>query len=147
RGVLGDEIAQVFAVLHTSNGVDLRVNAPVAGIQTDARRASGVRLDTGEVIPADDVFVGIGAAPVPELAERAGLTVDDGVVVDAALRTSDPDVFAVGDIANHQHPVLGRRLRVEHWATALNQPAAAAASILGEETPYDELPYFFTDQY
>jgi NADPH-dependent 2,4-dienoyl-CoA reductase/sulfur reductase-like enzyme len=85
--------------------------------------------------------------PRTELAEAAGLAVDNGVLVDAALRTSDPAIFAVGDIANHDHPVLGRRIRVEHWATALNQPATAAAAVLGREASYTDLPYFFTDQY
>src|SRR5699024_5094855 len=72
---------------------------------------------------------------------------DNGVLVDASLRSSDPDVYAVGDIANQEHPVLGHRVRVEHWATALNQPAVAAAALLGKGAEYTELPYFFTDQY
>ena len=87
------------------------------------------------------------SGPATELAEAAGLDVDNGVLVDKSLRTSDPDIYAVGDIANHDHPVLGRRVRVEHWATALNQPATAAAAILGEDAAYDRLPYFFSDQY
>src|SRR5699024_7932618 len=73
--------------------------------------------------------------------------VDNGVMVDGTLRTSDADIYAVGDIANHDHPVLGHRVRVEHWATALNQPATAAAALLGDDSPYTELPYFFPDQY
>ena len=93
------------------------------------------------------MVVGVGVRPRTELAEAAGLDVDNGVLVDKSLRTSDPDIYAVGDIANHDHPVLGRRIRVEHWATALNQPATAAAAILGEDAAYDRLPYFFSDQY
>ena len=93
------------------------------------------------------MVVGVGVRPRTELAEAAGLDVDNGVLVDKSLRTSDPDIYAVGDIANHDHPVLGRRIRVEHWATALNQPATAAAAILGEDVAYDRLPYFFSDQY
>jgi 3-phenylpropionate/trans-cinnamate dioxygenase ferredoxin reductase component len=93
------------------------------------------------------VLVAVGARPRTELAEAAGLDVDNGVLVDASLRTSDPAIFAIGDIANHDHPTLGRRVRVEHWATALNQPAAAAAALLGSTAPYRELPYFFSDQY
>src|SRR5690606_21363370 len=85
--------------------------------------------------------------PNTELADAADLDVDHGVLVDAALRTSDPHAYAVGDIANQQHPLLGRRVRVEHWATALNQPTAAAASALGDRTEYTGLPYFFSDQY
>jgi 3-phenylpropionate/trans-cinnamate dioxygenase ferredoxin reductase subunit len=94
---------------------------------------------------ADHVLVAVGAAPNVELAE--GLEVDNGVVVDAALRTSNPDVYAVGDVANAFHPVLGRHIRVEHWANALNQPATVAAAILGKGAAYQEQPYFFTDQY
>lgn len=145
--VLGEKVAQVFADLHTANGVDFRTQAKVTGIITENGRASGVQLAGGEIIPADAVVVGIGVTPVTELAAAAGLAVDNGVLVDASLRSSDPDVYAVGDVANHDHPVLGHRVRVEHWATALNQPAAAAASLLGKDTEYTELPYFFTDQY
>ncbi|MER6671332.1 oxidoreductase C-terminal domain-containing protein, partial [Amycolatopsis japonica] len=93
------------------------------------------------------VLVGIGAAPNTALAEAAGLTVDNGVRVDAHLCTGDPDIFAVGDVANADHPFLGRPVRVEHWANALKQPAVAAAGMLGKDETYDELPYFFTDQY
>ena len=85
--------------------------------------------------------------PRTELAEAAGLDVDNGVLVDASLRTSEPDIYAVGDIANEDHPTLGHRIRVEHWATALNHPATAAAAILGGDAGYDRLPYFFSDQY
>jgi len=141
-GVLGPEMGEVFARLHRDHGVDLRLGARIAEV-TD----SGVRLESGEEIAADAVLLGVGVRPRTELAEKAGLDVDDGVLVDGSLRTSDPDVYAVGDIASHDHPVLGRRIRVEHWATALNQPATAAAAILGEPAPYDRLPYFFSDQY
>jgi NADPH-dependent 2,4-dienoyl-CoA reductase/sulfur reductase-like enzyme len=106
-----------------------------------------VRLADGELIPADAVLVGVGVRPRTELAEQAGLAVDNGVLVDAGFRSSDPAVFAVGDIANHDHPVLGRRVRVEHWAAALNQPAVAAAAVLGQPARYEDLPYFYTDQY
>ncbi len=93
------------------------------------------------------VWIFGGAAPNTSLAEGCGLDVADGIVVDASLRTSDPDIFAVGDIADAWHPTLGRRIRVEHWANALNQPATAAAAMLGNDAAYDELPYFYTDQY
>ncbi|KAB7744073.1 NAD(P)/FAD-dependent oxidoreductase [Nostocoides sp. F2B08] len=147
-GVLGPEMAQVFADLHTENGVDLRLNASVEAVTTDDGRATGVRLEGGETIPADAVVVGIGVTPDTSLAEACGLAVDDGVLVDASLRTSNPDIFAVGDIAHHDHPVLGRRIRVEHWATALNQPESVAKALMGEDDcEYAELPYFFSDQY
>jgi NADPH-dependent 2,4-dienoyl-CoA reductase/sulfur reductase-like enzyme len=106
-----------------------------------------VRLADGTEIAGDAVLLGVGVRPRTELAEAGGLDVDNGVLVDAWLRTSDPDIYAVGDIANHDHPMLGHRLRVEHWATALNQPATAAAVILGGDDGYDRLPYFFSDQY
>jgi 3-phenylpropionate/trans-cinnamate dioxygenase ferredoxin reductase subunit len=141
-GVLGPEMGQVFADLHREHGVDLRLGAAIGEVTSD-----GVRMEDGEEIGADAVLLGVGVRPRTELAEEAGLAVDNGVLVDAALRTSDPDIWAVGDIANHDHPVLGHRVRVEHWATALNQPATAAASILGGDASYDRLPYFFSDQY
>ena len=96
---------------------------------------------------ADLVVVGIGVAPNVELAEAAGLETDNGILVDEHLGTSDPDVFAAGDVANALHPVLGRRLRVEHWDTAIEQGKTAAHAMLGHAPTYDRLPYFFTDQY
>ncbi|HEX5116260.1 MAG TPA: FAD-dependent oxidoreductase [Pseudonocardiaceae bacterium] len=145
--VLGPELAAVFRDLHAANGVDLRFGVSSEAIETNEGAVTGVRLADGTVIPADAVVVGIGAAPNTKLAEAAGLTVNNGVVVDASLRSSDPDVFAVGDIANAAHPLLGKQVRVEHWANALNQPAVAATSMLGGDAQYDELPYFFTDQF
>jgi NADPH-dependent 2,4-dienoyl-CoA reductase/sulfur reductase-like enzyme len=140
--VLGREMASVFADLHRANGVDLRLDVSITQIS-----ATGVRLADGTEVPADAVVMGVGARPRIELAVSAGLEVDNGVLVDASLRSSDPAIFAVGDIANHDHPVLGHRVRVEHWATALNQPATAAAAILGGDDVYEQLPYFFSDQF
>jgi 3-phenylpropionate/trans-cinnamate dioxygenase ferredoxin reductase component len=145
--VLGPELAQVFADLHRAHGVDLRLGATLEEITVDGGRATGVRLGDGTTVTADAVVVGVGVSPDVALAEAAGLAVDNGVLVDAALRTGDPDIYAVGDIANHDHPTLGCRIRVEHWAAALNQPVTAAAAMLGQDTSYTELPYFFSDQY
>ncbi len=145
--MLGTILATVFTELHERNGVHLQLSARLAEITTDGERVTGVRLEGGETIPAETVVVGIGVTPDVSLAAAAGLEVDNGVLVDASLRTSDPDIYAVGDIANVDHPVLGERIRVEHWATALNQPAVAAAAILGEDARWTELPYFYTDQY
>lgn len=149
--VLGPEMGEVFADLHRANGVDFRFGAQVEEITTEdaiaTAVANGVRLADGSTIEADAVLVAVGARPNVELAADAGLAVDDGVLVDERLATSDPDIVAVGDIAAQQHPVLGRRVRVEHWANALNQPAVAAATMLGKQASYDRLPYFFTDQY
>ncbi len=144
--VLGPMMAKVFADLHREHGVDLRTAVKVDGFEGNGA-VSGVRLADGSVIGSDLVVVGIGAAPNIELAEGAGLDVNNGILVDAQGRTSDPDIFAVGDVANEDHPFLKRRVRVEHWANALNQPAAVAAGMLDREGGYDELPYFFTDQY
>ncbi|WP_378738513.1 NAD(P)/FAD-dependent oxidoreductase [Nocardia brasiliensis] len=150
-GALGPEMGEVFAELHRSHGVDLRLGAQVAEITTEeaiaTSLANGVKLDDDSVIEAEAVLIAVGARPNIELAADAGLDVDDGVLVDEHLTTSDPDIVAVGDIAEQQHPVLDRRIRVEHWANALNQPAVAAATMLGKEASYDRLPYFFTDQY
>jgi 3-phenylpropionate/trans-cinnamate dioxygenase ferredoxin reductase component len=145
--VLGPELAQVFADLHRANGIDLRLGATLEEITIDGGRATGVRLGDGTTIAAGAVVVGVGVLPNVALADAAGLDLGNGVLVDAALRTSDPDIYAVGDIANQDHPTLGTRIRVEHWATALNQPATAAAAMLGETASYAELPYFFSDQY
>ena len=101
----------------------------------------------GRQYPADVVVVGVGIIPNTELAHSAGLEVDNGILVDEHLRTTHPDVYAVGDVANAVHPVLGRRVRVEHWANALNQPSVAAAGIMGGDVVYDRLPYFYSDQY
>ncbi len=108
---------------------------------------TGVRLTSGEVVPADVVVVGLGALPNIQLAEAAGLEIENGIVVNAALRTSDPNIWAAGDVANAYHPVLKQRLRSEHWANALNQGPAAAKSMLGKTVSYDEIPYFYSDQF
>lgn len=147
RAALGTEMGEVFAALHRAHGVDLRTEVKVSEITTADGRATGVLLADGTRIEADAVLVAVGARPNIELAADAGLAVDGGVLVDESLATSDPDIVAVGDIADQQHPVLGRRIRVEHWANALNQPAVAALTMLGRPAVYDRLPYFFTDQY
>ncbi|OBH71717.1 pyridine nucleotide-disulfide oxidoreductase [Mycobacterium intracellulare] len=146
---LGETVGEVFATLHRDHGVDLRLETQVEEITTAADgSATGLRTRDGSTIAADAVLVAVGAKPNIELAERAGLSVGDGgVLVDASLRTSDPDIYAVGDIAAAEHPLLGTRIRTEHWANALKQPAVAAAGMLGTPGEYAELPYFFTDQY
>ena len=115
---LGPEMGEVFRALHVEHGVDLRTSVAVERI-VGSDRAEGVVVD-GETLPADLVLVGVGAAPDTALAEAAGLDVLNGVLTDAALRTSAPDVYAAGDVANPFHPVLQRHLRSEHWANALN---------------------------
>jgi 3-phenylpropionate/trans-cinnamate dioxygenase ferredoxin reductase subunit len=145
--VLGREAAEVFAALHADHGVDLRPNVQVERITGADGRADGVRLADGTLLAADAVVVGVGITPNVQLAEAAGLDVRNGIVTDAHLRTSVPDIYAAGDVANAYHPFLDRHIRVEHWANALNQPGTAALSMLGDDAVYDRLPYFYTDQY
>ncbi len=145
--VLGREVAQVFADLHRDHGVDLRFGVQVAEITGSGGQADGVRLADGSHVRADAVIVGIGITPNSQLAEAAGLEVGNGIVTDARLRSSDPDIYATGDVANAYHPGLGRHIRVEHWANALHQPQAAARAMLGQNAVYDRVPYFYTDQY
>ncbi len=144
--VLGPEVAQVFADLHTEHGVDLRTGVEVSAVEAAGGRVV-VRLADGGTVEADLLVVCIGVSPNVALAEAAGLQTDNGILVDEHLATSDPDVFAAGDVANELHPVLGRRIRVEHWDTAIEQGRTAGRSMLGQDASYDRLPYFFTDQY
>ncbi|MFF5488641.1 NAD(P)/FAD-dependent oxidoreductase [Streptomyces virginiae] len=145
--VLGREVAQVFADLHTDHGVDLRFGVQVAEITGAGGQANGVLLADGTRIDVDAVIVGVGITPNTQLADAAGLEVDNGIRVDAHLRTSHPDIYAAGDVANAFHPLLGKHIRVEHWANAVNQPQVAAKAMLGRDVAYDRVPYFFTDQY
>lgn len=145
--VLGDEVAAVFRDLHAAHGVEFRFNTGVREIASRDGRVTGVVLDDGTELPADLVVVGVGVRPATELAEAAGLAVDDGVVTDASLRTSDPDIYACGDVASSVNPMLGRRVRVEHWANARGGGPAAARAMLGRDVVYDPVPYFYTDQY
>ncbi|AVH60646.1 MULTISPECIES: NAD(P)/FAD-dependent oxidoreductase [Streptomyces] len=145
--VLGREAAEVFAGLHKDHGVDLRPRAQVESITGTRGRVDGVTLADGSHLAADAVVVGIGITPNVRLAEEAGLDVRNGIVTDQHLRTSVPDIYAAGDVANAYHPLLDRHIRVEHWANALNQPDTAALSMLGADAVYDRLPYFYTDQY
>ncbi len=148
EAALGPQIGAAFAELHREHGVDLRLGVHVDEIVGAGGVARGVRLADGEVIEADVVLVSVGAAPNVGLAEAADLELDDGVLVDEHLCTSDPRIHAVGDIAAIWYPALGRRLRVEHWATAQNSGPVAARAVLGDpDAAYDQLPYFFTDQY
>ncbi len=145
---LGRELGDVFAQLHRAHGVDLRLGATVDEVTTSGGSATGLKLGDGSTVTANVVLIAVGAAPNIKLAQDAGLaTGGGGVLVDASLRTSDADIYAVGDIAAAEHPLFGVRIRTEHWANALKQPAVAAAGMLGNPGTYDEIPYFFTDQY
>jgi 3-phenylpropionate/trans-cinnamate dioxygenase ferredoxin reductase subunit len=146
RRVLGDDIGTVFAQLHADHGVTLRLGAGVAQLR-GAERVEEVVLTDGRVESADIVVAGIGVTPRTELAERAGLRVDNGIVVDEHLGTSVPGIYAAGDVANAWHPHYRQHLRVEHWANALNQGVTAGRNAAGGSEPYTRLPYFFSDQY
>jgi NADPH-dependent 2,4-dienoyl-CoA reductase/sulfur reductase-like enzyme len=144
--VLGEDMGKVFAKLHREHDVDLRLGLGVQEFTSDKGKVTGGRLTDDSYVEADTVIVGVGIVPNLDAVLESGLRLDNGVLVDASLRTSDPNVYAIGDVANHDHPLLGR-LRVEHWANALNQPAVLAANLMGEDAVYDRLPYFFSDQY
>jgi len=145
--VLGDEVATIFRDLHAAHGVELHTGVGVREFGSLDGKVTDVVLENGVELPADLVIVGVGIRPAVELAEAAGLTVDNGVVTDPSLRTSDPDIYACGDVANSDNPLIGSRIRVEHWANALNGGKAAGKSMLGQDVVYDRVPYFFSDQY
>jgi NADPH-dependent 2,4-dienoyl-CoA reductase/sulfur reductase-like enzyme len=155
---VGPELGEVFGRLHRSHGVTFRLGDAIAELRGDP--ASGpvapgeahgtvrqVVTSSGAVLDADFVIAGIGAAPNVSLAADAGLDVENGILVDASLRTSDPDIFAAGDVVSAFNPLLGRRITVQHWSNALNGGPAAARAMLGQDVSYDRVPYFFTDQY
>ena len=142
EGVLGRELGEIYAAVHRDHGVEVVTSATVEAIE-----GGRVALAGGRAVECDHVVVGIGVAPRTALAEAAGLEVENGILVDERLRASADGVFAAGDVANAAHPLLGTRLRVEHWHNALEQGPAAARSMLGTGEPYDRIPYFFSDQY
>ncbi|MCQ8770008.1 NAD(P)/FAD-dependent oxidoreductase [Streptomyces telluris] len=150
--VLGPELGQLFTDLHSEHGVRFHFGARLTEITGQDGMVLAARTDDGEEHPAHAVLAAIGAAPRTALAEAAGLALVDradggGIAVDASLRTSDPEIFAAGDVAAAEHPWVGTRLRVEHWANALHTGPAAARAMLGREIVYDRVPYFFSDQY
>ncbi len=144
--VLGPRIGGIFGRLHADHGVQLRLTTGVSALR-GATSVEAVVLDDGRVEPADVVVAGVGVAPRVELAQNAGLRIDNGVVVDRHLEASVPGVYAAGDVANAWHPHYGRHLRVEHWANALNQGLTAGRNAAGAADAYTRLPYFFSDQY
>jgi 3-phenylpropionate/trans-cinnamate dioxygenase ferredoxin reductase component len=144
--VLGVEVGTVYRDIHTDHGTKLLMGVGVEAFE-GGTAVERVRTSDGRVLECDFVVVGVGVEPRTELGANARLSLDNGIAVDDQLRTSAPEVFAAGDVANAYHPFYGERIRVEHWANALNQGPAAARSMLGGREPYDRLPYFFSDQY
>jgi 3-phenylpropionate/trans-cinnamate dioxygenase ferredoxin reductase component len=143
---LGPELGAIYREIHSDHGVKLLTETALEAFEGKGT-LEAVRTADGDRIDADFVVVGVGVGPRTELALAAGVEVDNGVVVDDRLQTNAPNVFAAGDVANAEHPLFGRRIRVEHWANALNQGPAAARNMLGADRPYDAIPYFFSDQY
>jgi 3-phenylpropionate/trans-cinnamate dioxygenase ferredoxin reductase subunit len=144
---LGPELGGMFEDLHRGHGVRLLFGEGASEFRGSAGRVTAVITSAGIELPADIVVVGIGAVPNSGLGQAAGLETGNGILADAALRTSDPDIYAAGDVANAVNPLFGRRIRVEHWANALAGGPAAARSMLGRDVTYDPVPYFYSDQY
>jgi NADPH-dependent 2,4-dienoyl-CoA reductase/sulfur reductase-like enzyme len=144
---IGPEVGGVFADLHREHGVRLRFGESVQEFRGSGGRLKTVVTSAGVELAADIAVVAIGVVPNSGLAGAAGLEIDNGILADEALRTSDPDIYAAGDVANAFNPLLGRRVRVEHWANALHGGPAAARSMLGGGVRYDRVPYFYSDQY
>ena len=144
--IFGPEIGSFYRDVHAQHGVELALGDGVDAFEGNGSVA-GVRTSSGRLLECDFALVGVGVQPRVELAAAAGLEVSSGIVVDESLRSSAPNVFAAGDVANAWHPFYGERIRVEHWANALNQGPAAARGMLGQSVSYDRIPYFFSDQY
>jgi 3-phenylpropionate/trans-cinnamate dioxygenase ferredoxin reductase component len=144
--VLGPELGSFYRRVHESHGVQMRMQTGVEAFEGSGSVAA-VRTSDGQSIACDFVVVGVGVIPRTQLAAAAGAKIENGVVVNQQLRTTLPNVFAAGDIANAWHPFFKRNIRVEHWANALNQGPAAARAMLDQDVSYDRLPYFFSDQY
>jgi 3-phenylpropionate/trans-cinnamate dioxygenase ferredoxin reductase subunit len=144
--VLGPELGAIYRDIHVDHGVEFLGNTGVEAFEGDGR-VEAVKTSDGGRVEADFVVVGVGVAPRTELAEAAGLPTDNGVLVSEFLQVEGTEIFAAGDVANATHPFYGERIRVEHWANALNQGPAAGKNMLGPGERYDTLPYFFSDQY
>ena len=144
--ILGDEIGTIYRDLHVEHGVTFRLGESVTALEGSGR-VERVRTGAGDAIECDLVVVGVGVTPRTQLAEAAGIAVDNGVLVDEHLQSGVAGIFAAGDIANAEHPFYRERVRVEHWANALNQGPVAAHGMLGKPATFDKLPFFYSDQY
>ncbi len=140
------EISNWMLDFHSKNGVDIHLNTGMESFQGKEKLESAV-LSNGEKVDCTIAVIGIGVIPNSELAADAGIDVDNGIVVDEKTRTSDPDIYAAGDVANHPNAILGRRLRLESYENAQNQGIAAGKAMLGGSEPYSEIPWFWSDQF
>ncbi len=141
------EISAFFERVHREAGVDLRTGVQIAAFEGEALVTGHALLGDGSRIAADFILAGIGQLPNTELAETAGLVVDNGIVVDEHTRTSDPDIYAAGDCANHPNEFYGCRLRLESVQNAMEQGRVVASGLLGKPQPYNVVPWFWSDQY
>jgi 3-phenylpropionate/trans-cinnamate dioxygenase ferredoxin reductase subunit len=146
-GAIGPDLGQFFRGLHEANGVVFRLPASARELTGADGTVTGVITDSGEVLPAEIVVIAVGVVPGTELAQAAGLAVDNGILTDASLRTSVPGIFAAGDVANALHPFTGRHYRSDQWSNALNGGKVAAKAMLGLEATHNTIPYFYTDQF
>jgi 3-phenylpropionate/trans-cinnamate dioxygenase ferredoxin reductase component len=144
--IFGPEIGEFYRDVHAQHGVELLLGTGVQSFE-GATTVERVRTSDGRTVECDFAVIGIGVVPRSQLACEAGIEVDNGILVDENLQSSAVNVFAAGDVANAWHPFFERRIRVEHWANALNQGPAAARAMLGRDVSYDRIPYFFSDQY
>jgi 3-phenylpropionate/trans-cinnamate dioxygenase ferredoxin reductase component len=143
---VGHDLGAFYRDVHETHGVEMRMQTGVEAFEGSGSVAA-VRTSDGQSIACDFVVVGVGVIPRAQLAETAGARIENGIVVNQQLRTTLPDVFSAGDVANAWHPFYRRNIRVEHWANALNQGPAAARAMLDQDVSYDRIPYFFSDQY
>jgi 3-phenylpropionate/trans-cinnamate dioxygenase ferredoxin reductase subunit len=146
RRVLGEEVGRVVEGIHRDHGTELIFEDKVAAFE-GAERVERITTQRGQSIECDFVVVGLGVEPATDVLAGTGVEIDNGVVVDEYCRTGVEGIYAAGDVANHYHPVFKRHIRVEHWQNALKQGPAAARNMLGENEPYDEIPWFWSDQY
>jgi 3-phenylpropionate/trans-cinnamate dioxygenase ferredoxin reductase component len=143
---LGQQVGEVLAAVHRDHGVDTVFGDVVTGFEGE-RSVERVITRGGRRLECDFVVAAVGVEPAVECLTATGIELDDGVVVDELCRSTAADVYAAGDVANHFHPVFGRRIRIEHWQNAMRQASAAARSMLGKGRPYDDVPWFWSDQY
>ncbi len=140
-------LSKFYTKAHTEAGVKIETGVTVSGFEGSNGKIEKIDCGDGKTFDADFVIVGVGIIPNVELADEAGLKVENGIAVDELCRTEDPDIYSIGDCTNHPNPILGNRLRLESVHNALEQGKTAAASICGKEKPYAQVPWFWSDQY